>query len=143
MAESTLKRGVLDTSVVVGLSDIDPDDLPDEMSISAVTLAELAAGPRATSDPVVQARRQHRLQWAEATFDPLPFDASAARAYGLVYASVVAAGRKPRGRRAVDLFIAATALALRVPVYTCNPDDFVGIDGLEVIPVGTSPSSVG
>lgn len=121
-------RGVIDTSVVVDLDRIDPERLPDELVITAVTLAELAAGPHATDDPAERAARQDRLQRAEATFDPLPFDVEAARAYGRIYATVVAVGRKARGARAVDLLIAATASAAGLPLYTRNPADF---DGLE------------
>ena len=124
------RRGLIDTSVLIDLDRIDPDDLPDEMTIAAVTLAELAAGPHATGDADERARRQDRLQRTEATFVPIPFDADAARAYGRVYAAVVAAGRKARGRRAIDLLIAATALAARMPLYTLNPADFVGLTGL-------------
>jgi predicted nucleic acid-binding protein len=99
-------------------------------------MAELAAGPHATSDPLERARRQDRLQRAEAVFDPLPIDADVARAYGRLYATVLAAGRKARGRRAFDLLIAATALAAQLPLYTRNPDDFSDIAPLvEVIAV--------
>ena len=121
--------------MVIDLGEIDPDQLPEQMSISAVTMAELAAGPHATSDLDERARRQDRLQRAESVFDPLPFDAGAARAYGRIYASVVAAGRKARGRRAVDLLIAATALAHNLPIYTRNPDDFAHLDGVHVITI--------
>lgn len=127
-----LRKGVVDTSVLIDLERLDPDTLPEELAVSAITMAELAAGPHATGDPVERARRQDRLQRVEATFHPLPFDAAAARAYGRVYASVAAAGRKARGRRAVDLLIAATALASELPLYTRNPDDFAHIDGLVV-----------
>ena len=99
-------------------------------------VAELAAGPHATSDPDERARRQDRLQRTEATFEPFPFDADAARAYGRVYAAVVTAGRKARGARAVDLLIAATAHAVRLPLYTRNPDDFKVLDDLiEIVAV--------
>jgi predicted nucleic acid-binding protein len=108
-------RGLVDISVVIDLERIDPSDLPSELAISAVTMAELAAGPHATADPAERARRQDRLQRAEATFDPLPVDAAVARAYGRVYAAVAAAGRKARGRRAFDLLIAATAIANALP----------------------------
>ena len=127
-------RALIDTSVVIDLERIDPLDLPAELAVSAVTLAELAAGPHATADPVERARRQDRLQRAEATFDPVPLDASVARAYGRVYAAVTGAGRKTRGRRALDLLIAATALAAGLPVYTRNPDDFRELgDLLEIV----------
>jgi predicted nucleic acid-binding protein len=116
-------RGLIDTSVVIGLERVDPDDLPAQLAVSAVTLAELAAGPHATTDPEERARRQDRLQRAEATFDPVPVDAAVARAYGRIYAAVTAAGRKARGRRALDLLIAATALAAGLPLYTRDPGD--------------------
>ena len=111
MPDAAASHGLLDTSVVIDLGNIEPAQLPDRISISAITMAELAAGPHATDDPAERARRQDRLQRAESTFDPLPFDADAARAYGRIYASVLAAGRKARGRRAVDLLIAATAVS--------------------------------
>lgn len=119
-------------SGLIDLEHLIPESLPDEMAISAITMAALSAGPHATDDRVERARRQDRLQRAEATFGPLAFDAAAARAYGRVYASVVAAGRKVRGRRAIDLLTAATALAVELPLYTCNPDDVAQIDGLDV-----------
>lgn len=123
-------RGVIDTSVVIDLEHIDSARLPVEVAVSAVTMAELAAGPHATTDSAERARRQDRLQRAEAAFDPLPFDAEAARAYGRIYAAVVAAGRKARGARAVDLLIAATATAAELPLYTRNGADFRAIHDL-------------
>ena len=129
-------RGILDTSVVIDFEDIDTSDLPIEVAISAITLAELAAGPAATMDPLERGRRQDRLQRIEAAFDPLPFDADAARAYGRVFAVVMDAGQKARGRRAVDLLIGATALAAELPLYTRNGDDFRALEGLiEVVVV--------
>ena len=120
--------------MIIDLDQIEPDVLPLEVAVSALTMAELAAGPHATADPVERARRQDRLQRAEAAFDPLPFDGEASRAYGRAYAAVGAAGRKARGARAVDLLIAATACAAGLPLYTRNPDDFRAIEGLiEVI----------
>lgn len=124
------ERGVLDTSVIIDLDELDPLQLPVSVAVSALTIAELAAGPHATDDPDERGRRQDRLQRTEATFDPLPFDADAARAYGRIFASVFAAERKARGARAVDLLIAATALASELPLYTRNGDDFRAIDDL-------------
>jgi hypothetical protein len=124
VGEGRHERGLLDTSVLIELENIDPDSLPRQLAISAVTLAELAAGPHATNDVEERARRQDRLQRVEATFDPLPFDDDAARAYGRTYAAVVSAGRKARGARVVDLFIAAIAVANGLPLYTTNVDDF-------------------
>jgi predicted nucleic acid-binding protein len=121
---------------VIELDRLDPGALPSELAVSALTLAELAAGPHATAEPAERARRQDRLQRAEATFEPIPFDASVARAYGRVYAAVVDTGRKARGRRAVDLLIAASAVATGLPLYTRNPSDFQGLERLlEVVTV--------
>jgi len=131
-------RGVLDTSTVIRLSEIsDPMLLPAEPLITAVTLAELSVGPLVAGDERERSARQAHLQQAEADFDPLPFDAAAARAFGRVAASLRRAGRKPAAR-AYDAMIAAIALAHDLPVYTCNPDDFTGIDGLKVVAVHTS-----
>ncbi len=135
MADPRHARGLIDTSVVIDLALIDAADLPGEIAVSAITMAELAAGPHATTDPAERARRQDRLQRAEATFEPLPVDIAVARAYGRVYAAVGATGRKARGRRAVDLFIAATAVAAGLPLYTRNPDDFAGLS--EILDVVT------
>ena len=130
------ERGLLDTSVIIDLETIPAASLPIEVAISAITLAELAAGPHATDDPTERSRRQDRLQRTEAAFDPLPFDADAARAHGLVFSAVINVGRKPRGARAVDLLVAATAVAASLPLYTRNPDDFQSLDDLiEVIAV--------
>jgi predicted nucleic acid-binding protein len=124
------KRGLLDTSTVIDLENIPATSLPGEVAISAITLAELAAGPHATDDPDERSRRQDRLQRTEAAFDPIPFDSEAARAYGRVFSAVSTAGRKPRGARAVDLLIAATACAEQLPLYTRNPADFATLDNL-------------
>lgn len=126
-------QGLIDTSVVIDLDHIDAEQLPIELAISALTMAELAAGPHATAEADEQARRQDRLQRAEASFDPLPFDGDSARAYGRIYAAIAAAGRKARGPRAVDLLIAATAVAANLPLYTRNVDDFRGLDDLLTI----------
>jgi predicted nucleic acid-binding protein len=128
--QRTADRGLIDTSVVIGLEQIAAGALPGELTIASITLAELAAGPHATDDPAERARRQDRLQRTEATFDPLPFDTACARAYGHVYAHTRASGRKARGRRAIDLLIAATALASDLPLVTTNPSDFAGLDTL-------------
>ncbi len=136
MADGRPPRGVIDTSVVIDLPVIDAARLPVEVAISAITLAELTAGPHATSDSAERAKRQDRLQRIESTFEPLPVDASVARAYGRIYAALVASGRKARGRRAADLLIAATALAASLPLYTRNPDDFAGLsDLLEIVSI--------
>ena len=127
MADPT--RGLLDTSVLIDHDILDSELLPDESAISAVTLAELAAGPHATRDAQERARRQDRLQWAAATWDALPFDAEAARMYGRLFAATRAAGQSSRARMA-DLLIAATASANGLPLYTRNPSDFAALKRL-------------
>jgi predicted nucleic acid-binding protein len=127
VAEQRHARGLLDTSVMIELEQLDPAQLPAEWTISAITLAELAAGPHATTDAAERARRQERLQRTEATFEPLPIDAGVAGAYGRIYATVAAAERRAQGRRAFDLLIAATALANDLPLYTRNARDFAGM----------------
>ncbi len=124
-----LAVGLLDTSVVIDLQHLLPEQLPGQVAVSAVTMAELAAGPSAAGDAEERARRQDRLQRAEAAFDPLPFGVEAARAYGRVYAAVLGAGRQPRGRFA-NLLIAAVALAEDLPLVTRNAVDFVGLESL-------------
>ncbi len=112
----------------------DPALLPPEPLITAVTLAELSVGPLVATDEGERAARQAHLQQAEADFEPLDFDAPAARTFGLVAASLRRAGRKPAART-YDAMIAATAIANDLPVYTCNPEAFRGIDRLDVVVV--------
>lgn len=127
MAEPS--RGLLDTSVVIDHDVIDPALLPEESAIAAITLAELAAGPHATEDRQERARRQDRLQWATATWDPLPFDADAARMYSRMFATTRAAGQTSRSRLA-DLLVASTAAANNLLVYTRNPSAFDALRGI-------------
>jgi tRNA(fMet)-specific endonuclease VapC len=124
--------GLLDTSTVILLGRLsDASQLPDECLISAITLAELSVGPLVAGTAKARAARQAHVQQAEADFDAIPFDAAAARAFGTVAATLRRSGRKPAAR-AYDALIAATAIASELPLYTCNPDDFRGIDQLDV-----------
>lgn len=137
-------RGLIDTNIMILRSWIDPAELPDEMAISAISLAELSAGPHEVrrndqqhdyDEHAERARRLDVLQRAENEFDPIPFDAESARIYGRIAAAVISAGRKPRGRIA-DLMIAATAVAEELALYTTNPAGFAGLGGLlTVVPV--------
>lgn len=122
---------MLDTSALIDLASLDPSSLPSRPSITAITLAELSVGPHAARSASVRAARQAHLQQAEADFETIPFDSSAARAFGLVAAALRASGRKPAAR-AYDALIAAVAMSRELPVYTANPKDFEGIDGLTV-----------
>lgn len=134
------RRGLVDTNIVILRDLLNPADLPDEIAISAVTLAELSAGPHGVvgDGPSARAERGRRmaiLQRVESEFEPLAFDAPAARVYGQLSGAVRALGRTPR-RRHADIQIAATAAVNGLPLYTTNPDDFGGLDEwLAVIPV--------
>jgi predicted nucleic acid-binding protein len=141
MTSERHQQGLLDTNIMILRRWIDPGELPEEMAISAVTLAELSAGPHQVrrndeqndyDEHAERARRLDVLQRTENEFDPIPFSTEAARAYGRVTAAVVAAGRKPR-RRIADLMIASTAIAEDLPLYTTNPDDFTGLGKLLTI----------
>lgn len=129
-----MAAGILDTNALILLERLDPDDLPAEPVITAITLAELTVGPLVAVDDRERAIRQARLQEVESVFEPLSFDAAAARAFGGVAASLRRFGRKPTAR-AFDALIAATAIANQLPLYTCNPSDYAGIDDLDVIEV--------
>jgi predicted nucleic acid-binding protein len=140
-------QGLLDTNIMILRRWVDPAELPDEMAISAITLAELSAGPHQVrrneeqtsyDEQAERARRLDVLQRAENEFDPIPFDADAARIYGRVSAAVMAAGRRPR-RRTADLMIAATAIAHGLPLFTTNPDDFTGLAKLLTLMPVTRP----
>ncbi|MDX5318053.1 MAG: type II toxin-antitoxin system VapC family toxin, partial [Actinomycetes bacterium] len=120
---------MLDTSTLIDLADLAAQDLPSEPLITAITLAELSVGPLVARSETERAARQAHLQQAEADFEPLPFDAASARAFGVVAASLRPAGRKPAAR-AYDALIAATAISNGLPLFTRNPDDFSGIEGL-------------
>ena len=125
-------EGLLDTSALLTLGRLpNASVLPDVALISAITLAELSVGPLVATDELERARRLAHVQQAEADFDPIPFDAAAARAFGIVASAYRRSRRKPAAR-AFDALIAATAIASGLPLYTANPADFAGIDGLVV-----------
>ncbi|MEU9758651.1 type II toxin-antitoxin system VapC family toxin [Streptomyces sp. NPDC047985] len=137
-------QGLLDTNILILRRWVEPEELPAEVAITAITLAELSTGPHEVrrneeqddyDEYAERARRLDVLQRAENEFDPIPFDAEAARVYGRICAAVIGYGRKPR-RRVADLMIASIAVAEQLPLFTTNPDDFKGLDGLlTVVPV--------
>ena len=130
-----MAQGILDTSTLILLGRITATDaLPTEPLITSITLAELSVGPLVAATSEERAARQAHLQQAEADFDPLPFDAAAARSFGQVAASLRRAGRKPSAR-AYDAMIAAICIANDMPIHTCNADDFAGIAGLLLVDV--------
>jgi predicted nucleic acid-binding protein len=129
------ERGILDTSTLILLTRLEDESLlPVEPLLTTVTLAELSVGPLVAPTDDDRAARQSHVQQAEAVFDPLPFDVPAARAFGRAALALRRSGRAVKPR-AYDVLIAATALANGLPLYTCNPKDFAGIDGLIVVPV--------
>lgn len=141
-------RGLLDTNIMILRRWVDPGELPAEMAISAITLAELSAGPHQVrrndeqsdyDEHAERARRLDVLQRAENEFDPIPFDTEAARIYGRVTAAIISAGRQPR-RRIADLMIASIAIAEDLPLYTTNPDDFAGLSQLLTLVPVTRPN---
>lgn len=134
MTQDAPRQGLLDTSTIILLERLEESDLPPEPLISDVTLAELTVGPLVAADDNERAIRQARLQRVEADFDPLAFDADAARAFGPVAASLRASGRKVQAR-AYDAMIAAVAIANGLPLYTVNSADFVGIPELDLRPL--------
>lgn len=138
MTRHPTDRGLLDTSTVILLGELDPQSLPAEPVICTVTLAELSVGPLVARDDATRAARQAHLQQAESDFDPIPFDAAAARAFGSVAAALREAGRKPAAR-AYDALIAAVAVSQGLPLYTANPRDFEGIPTLSVHQVDMAP----
>ncbi len=147
MSTEAVGIGLLDTNILILRRHIDPAQLPERMAISAITLAELSAGPNEVRSSDEQneydeheerARRLEILQRVASEFDPIPFDVEAARIYGRVAAAVVAVGRKPR-RGLADLMIAATAIAEGLPLYTTNPDDYRGLDRLLEVVAVTRP----
>jgi predicted nucleic acid-binding protein len=126
---------LLDTSVLVSLEDLDGSaDLPLVGVISTISLAELSVGPLVANGPEAT-RRQTRLQHIEADFEALPFDSNAARAFGAVAASIRRRGRKVSARTDDALIAAVAIIANGLPLFTCNPRDFEGVDRLQVVAV--------
>lgn len=129
------ERGILDTNAVILLSQItDPATLPKYPVVTTITIAELSVGPHVADNDIERAARQSHLQQAESDFEPIPFDSAAARAFGRVASDLRSAGRKHKAR-AYDALIAAVAVAQDLPLYTANPDDFLGITELTVVPI--------
>lgn len=128
--------GLLDTSVVIDLPDIDVEALPDKAAVSAISLAELAASPHFAANATERALRQERLQRVESLFETVPFGVAASRAYGVLAAELASRGQKPRGPRSMDVLIAATARANGIPLYTRNARDLAGLEELvEIVQV--------
>jgi toxin FitB len=121
---------LLDTSVLIA-AESGPEE---EAAISVVSLTELHFGVLVAADENTRASRVKRLGIIESHFDPLSFDAAAARECGRLHAAVAQRGGQPR-RRALDLAIAATANVHGVPLLTFNSKDFQIIEDLVEIRV--------
>lgn len=135
----THERGVLDTSAVLRLHELEPEDLPTDVAITTITLAELAVGPLLAQDDGVRAARLSQVQRAESDYgEPIPFDVESARAFAQVAADIRRSGRKPKAR-AFDALIAAVAKAAGLPLYTFNADDLRGVTGLDVVALPREP----
>ena len=120
MATPGRRRVILDTSVLVA-SDADLSGLA--CQISSVSYAELHFGVHAAPDDSARLLRQHRLTLIQSVYGHgIAFTDDTAHHYGLLCGRLRAQGRSPRGR-AMDVMIAATALALGVPLVTRNTND--------------------
>lgn len=130
-----MTRGLLDTSVFIARETrgLKESDLPDEVAVSIVSHAELSAGVLAAVDLEVRARRLATLI-AVADMKPIPIDIAAAEAWAKIRVQLANAGRRANVN---DMWIAATALALQVPIVTQDQDFDVIADlsGLEVLHV--------
>lgn len=119
-------EALLDTSVLIDHEAVDLGEYTNAAAaISAITAAELAFGLDIT-DPVERLARSNRFDKVLRDFDVLPFNLETAKLYGTLASLVRQSGRNPRPRR-MDLQIAATAVAQRIPLLTRNPDDFASV----------------
>jgi predicted nucleic acid-binding protein len=131
-ADAPEARGLLDTSVFIASeSGRQLGQLPETAAISVITVAELHLGVLMADDPEIRARRLRTLSAVETLYEPLPVDAAVARAFAELAADARRAGRKPK---IMDLWIAATAVAHQLSVYT-QDDDFWAMPQLTVIRV--------
>jgi predicted nucleic acid-binding protein len=126
-------RAVADTSVFIARESgrpLDHSRLPDEMAVSVITVGELRAGVLAASD--VDTRDRRLATFLQVTsMDPIPVDEDVAQAWARLRLLLRDAGRRMPVN---DSWIAATALALGVPVVT-QDDDYIDLDELPVIHV--------
>ena len=123
-------RALADTSIFIANEagrPLDPGALPDELAISIITIGELRAGVLAASDLVTRDRRLRTLT-AALTFDPIPIDITVAERWAQLRVLL----RDRALRMGVnDSWIAATAMALGVPVLT-QDDGFPVLEELQV-----------
>lgn len=129
------KPFLADTCTLIDWENVDLGTYVDGLPlVSAITVGELAFGLD-VGDPAQQAERAELLRDVVEDYEILPFGVEEAKLYGVLATLVRATGRNPRPRR-LDLQIAATAAAARIPLLTTNPKDFVGTERLvDVIPL--------
>ena len=126
-----MTRGLADTSLFIARETgrtFDGDALPDELAVSAITIGELTAGVLATTDTEIRARRLATLTHA-LSMQPVPVDDDVAASWATLRVLL-----RDRGQRMPvnDSWIAATAMALQVPIVT-QDDDYPALPVLEVI----------
>lgn len=128
-----MTRGVADTSVFIAREtgrSLDVGAMPDELAVSIITVGELRAGVLVADTVEVRDRRLRTLT-AALTLDPIPIDDAVASHWARLRVLLRESGqRMPLN----DSWIAATAMALGVPVVT-QDDDFPEVDGLGILRV--------
>jgi hypothetical protein len=123
------QRGVLDTSVFIARETGRPlAELPDVAAVSVITLAELHLGVLMAQGSAIRAKRLRTLTIVQSAFEPLPIDAEVARTFAELVAEARRRGKRPK---IMDTWIAATAVAYDIPVYT-QDEDFVEISKVRV-----------
>jgi predicted nucleic acid-binding protein len=116
-----LAAGLLDTSVFIAREVDRPlGDLPDRVTLSAVTIGELELGVLSAADPVTRATRGDTLALAR-TMEPVPLGEPAMAAWAQLVRACRAAGIQ-RTVKLTDALIAATAIDLGLPVVTQDDD---------------------
>ena len=122
-----MSRAVLDTSILIAGEQgrALERQLPEQVAVSVVSLAELELGVLVAADPDTRAQRLRTLGEVRALAGALPIDERTASAYAQLAARSLAAGRRPRIH---DTWIAATALVNQAEVWTQDADftDFAG-----------------
>ena len=126
-----MTRGLADTSIFIAHESgrsLRTDVLPDQLAVSVITVGELRAGVLSARDLATRDRRLATLT-AVLALDPVPVDEDVAAAWARLRVALRDAGR----RMAVnDSWIAATAIALAVPLVT-QDDSLDDIPSLQVI----------
>lgn len=127
-AQSDL-RGLLDTSVFIARESGRPlGQLPSGAAISVITVAELQLGVLMAQGAATRVRRLRTLVAVQNAFEPLPIDSEVARTFAELVANARHRGKRPK---IMDTWIAATAVAHDLPVYT-QDEDFREIPGVDV-----------